>query len=71
MSQSVVPHVVRQKSLSTPEAAAMVLVAMSLVAMAPHARCSQRHVPRAANRPKYPSSRAAADRYIAATATAK
>ena len=81
MSQSVVPHVVGQESLSAPEAAAMVLVAMvlvamalvamALVAMAPHARCSQRHVPRAANRPKYPSSRAAADRYTAATATAE
>ena len=65
-SQSAAPHVARRESLSGAVAA----ITAVPVATAPHDRCSQRLVPHAANRPRYHSSRAAANRYIAMTATA-
>ena len=69
---SVVPHVVR--AVETTVQRAIVLVAAGIVAAAvdiSDGKCTQRSVPSAAFRPKYPSSQEKTDRYIAGTVITK
>jgi hypothetical protein len=69
-SPNVVPNAVRQGKHSGTETVATAMV-IADTAIVPLARCSLQYVPIVARKPKYPSSHAKTDLYIAVIASVK